>query len=231
MRRLLSLSICVLLASGLNAQHKGDWSVNLAAGGFYDHSFTSISKSGNGTTEKTTSSGISAITGISTFVSNHSKLSVQAEYGFNSNKPAGNGTKNSTSLFSVGPSYSYYVKLTDKLYLTPEVGAFYSFGKSIQRITTVGYTLTSSLGDQTESITTIDVYDCNFRICGVSLTAALFSLEFKPSERIGINVSFGQIGFAYLTGKDDKWGIYIDDSSTTGLYLNSNAMVGLSFYL
>ena len=74
------------------------------------------------------------------------------------------------------------------------------------------------------------ISDFSTKLHGFELAASLFAFEYKPSDRIGIAVSFGQIEYVSLSGDEEEKNISID-SQTIGFRMNTSAVVGLRFYL
>ena len=215
----------------LNAQKKGDFSLGLSAGISYTDA-TSLSKttmSGNTDNNSVYSFGVSASPEIGYFIVNNLKISLSGGYALQSERKEGTyggvEPKTSTGVFAVGPSISYYLKVARGLYFTPEIGAFYAFGTTNQR--DIYLTFSGSAGDPNHSV---DISDFSTELHGFELAANLFALEYKPSDRIGIAVSFGQIEYVSLSGDAQEKNISID-SQTIGFRMNTSAVVGLRFYL
>ena len=87
-----------------------------------------------------------------------------------------------------------------------------------------------SAGDLQNITATVGISDFSTELHGFELAANLFALEYKPSNRIGIAVSFGQIEYVSLSGDAQEKNISID-SQTIGFRMNTSAVVGLRFYL
>ena len=173
--------------------------------------------------------GVSASPEIGYFIVNNLKISLSGGYALQSERKEGTyggvEPKTSTGVFAVGPSISYYLKVARGLYFTPEIGAFYAFGTTNQR--DIYLTFSGSAGDPNHSV---DISDFSTELHGFELAANLFALEYKPSDRIGIAVSFGQIEYVSLSGDAQEKNISID-SQTIGFRMNTSAVVGLRFYL
>ena len=215
----------------LNAQKKGDFSLGLSAGISYTDA-TALSKttmSGNTDNNSVYSFGVSASPEIGYFIVDNLKISLSGGYALQSERKEGTyggvEPKMSTGVFAVGPSISYYLKVARGLYFTPEIGAFYAFGTTNQR--DIYLTFSGSAGDPNHSV---DISDFSTELHGFELAANLFALEYKPSDRIGIAVSFGQIEYVSLSGDAQEKNISID-SQTIGFRMNTSAVVGLRFYL
>ena len=215
----------------LHAQKKGDFSLGLSAGISYTDA-TALSKTTNrGSTGMNSvyTFGVSASPEIGYFIVNNLKISLSGGYALQSERKEGTyggvNPKPSTGVFAVGPSFSYYLKVARGLYFTPEIGAFYAFGTTNQR--DIYLTFSGSAGDPNHSV---DISDFSTELHGFELAANLFALEYKPSDRIGIAVSFGQIEYVSLSGDAQEKNISID-SQTIGFRMNTSAVVGLRFYL
>jgi len=218
----------------LNAQKKGDFSLGLSAGISYTDA-TSLSKttiSGNTDNNSVYSFGVSASPEIGYFIVDNLKISLSGGYALQSERKEGTyggvEPKMSTGVFAIGPSVSYYLKVARGLYFTPEIGAFYAFGTTKQR--DISLIISGSAGDPQNRTATVGISDFSTELHGFELAANLFALEYKPSDRIGIAVSFGQIEYVSLSGDAQEKNISID-SQTIGFRMNTSAVVGLRFYL
>lgn len=218
----------------LHAQKKGDFSLGLSAGISYTEA-TALSKttmSGNTDYNSVYSFGVSASPEIGYFIVDNLKISLSGGYALQSERKEGTyggvEPKTSTGVFAVGPSISYYLKVARGLYFTPELGAFYAFGTTKQR--DIFLIFSGSAGDPQNRTATVGISDFSTELHGFELAANLFALEYKPSDRIGIAVSFGQIEYVSLSGDAQDNNISID-SQTIGFRMNTSAVVGLRFYL
>ena len=218
----------------LNAQKKGDFSLGLSAGISYTDA-TTLSKttmSGNTDNNSVYSFGVSASPEIGYFIVDNLKISLSGGYALQSERKEGTyggvEPKMSTGVFAIGPSISYYLKVARGLYLTPEIGAFYAFGTTKQR--DISLSFSGLAGDPQNRTATVGISDFSTELHGFELAANLFALEYKPSDRIGIAVSFGQIEYVSLSGDAQEKNISID-SQTIGFRMNTSAVVGLRFYL
>lgn len=218
----------------LNAQKKGDFSLGLSAGISYTDA-TTLSKttmSGNTDNNSVYSFGVSASPEIGYFIVDNLKISLSGGYALQSERKEGTyggvEPKMSTGVFAIGPSISYYLKVARGLYFTPEIGAFYAFGTTKQR--DISLIFSGSAGDTQNRTATVGITDFSTELHGFELAANLFALEYKPSDRIGIAVSFGQIEYVSLSGDAQEKNISID-SQTIGFRMNTSAVVGLRFYL
>ena len=218
----------------LNAQKKGDFSLGLSAGISYTDA-TALSKttmSGNTDNNSVYSFGVSASPEIGYFIVDNLKISLSGGYALQSERKEGTyggvEPKMSTGVFAIGPSVSYYLKVARGLYFTPEIGAFYAFGTTKQR--DISLIFSGSAGDPQNITATVGISDFSTELHGFELAANLFALEYKPSDRIGIAVSFGPIEYVSLSGDAQEKNISID-SQTIGFRMNTSAVVGLRFYL
>ena len=218
----------------LNAQKKGDFLLGLSAGISYTDA-TALSKTTNrGSTGMNSvyTFGVSASPEIGYFIVDNLKISLSGGYALQSERKEGTyggvEPKMSTGVFAIGPSVSYYLKIARGLYFTPEIGAFYAFGTTKQR--DISLIFSGSAGDPQNITATFGISDFSTELHGFELAANLFALEYKPSDRIGIAVSFGQIEYVSLSGDAQEKNISID-SQTIGFRMNTSAVVGLRFYL
>lgn len=218
----------------LNAQKKGDFSLGLSAGISYtdDTSLSKTTISGKTDNNSVYSFGVSASPEIGYFIFDNLKISLSGGYALQSERKEGTyggvEPKMSTGVFAIGPSVSYYLKVARGLYFTPEIGAFYAFGTTKQR--DISLIISGSAGDPQNRTATVGISDFSTELHGFELAANLFALEYKPSDRIGIAVSFGQIEYVSLSGDAQEKNISID-SQTIGFRMNTSAVVGLRFYL
>ena len=188
--------------------------------------------SGNTDNNSVYSFGVSASPEIGYFIVDNLKISLSGGYALQSERKEGTyggvEPKMSTGVFAIGPSVSYYLKVARGLYLTPEIGAFYAFGTTKQR--DISLSFSGLAGDPQNRTATVGNSDFSTELHGFELAANLFALEYKPSDRIGIAVSFGQIEYVSLSGDAQEKNISID-SQTIGFRMNTSAVVGLRFYL
>lgn len=235
--RIKKLFLTILFTTSvlcLNAQKKGDFSLGLSAWISYTDA-TTLSKttmSGNTDNNSVYSFGVSASPEIGYFIVDNLKISLSGGYALQSERKEGTyggvEPKMSTGVFAIGPSVSYYLKVARGLYLTPEIGAFYAFGTTKQR--DISLSFSGLAGDPQNRTATVGNSDFSTELHGFELAANLFALEYKPSDRIGIAVSFGQIEYVSLSGDAQEKNISID-SQTIGFRMNTSAVVGLRFYL
>ena len=112
------------------------------------------------------------------------------------------------SAFVINPNVSYYVRLADRFYYTPEVGVSFDFGSLKEELT------------KSETYTT--------PFWGWNVYANLLALEFRVSERIAIGALVGGISYGST--------IYSDKESDAKLASNqfnfdfNNSSVQFRFY-
>ena len=233
-KKLFLTTLFTTSALCLHAQKKGDFSLGLSAGISYIDA-TTLSKttiSGNTNNNSVYSFGVSASPEIGYYIVDYLKISLSGGYALQSERKEGTyggvEPKMSTGVFAIGPSVSYYLKVARGLFFTPEIGAFYAFGTTKQR--DISLIFSGSAGDPQNITATVGISDFSTELHGFELAANLFALEYKPSDRIGIAVSFGQIEYVSLSGDAQEKNISID-SQTIGFRMNTSAVVGLRFYL
>lgn len=100
--------------------------------------------------------------------------------------------------FLINPSLSYYVKLTDRLYYAPEVGACFDLG-------TYSY-------DETPNRVTESPYK------GYSLYFGFLNLQFRASQHFALGVSVGALQYSHYRYYYDGNPYYLSEG--TGCYLN-----------
>ena len=86
------------------------------------------------------------------------------------------GLRNNSIYFQLNPNIAYYVKITDRLYYTPEIGFLYQIG-----------TAKDYLDASTPKKSTFHVFD---------IYSNIISFEFKVSPKIAIGAYAGSIGYA-----------------------------------
>lgn len=216
MKRVIIAFCCILCSVSLFAQKKGDFSLGVSASASLEDRTTVINYGHNWQITEdgyppTVTLGASIEAGY--FLFKGFKLALSAGYaqqGKMANTPSGlNGTK--TRAFAFAPSISYYVRLLPGLYYVPEVGG--------------GYVL----GHTDDHIASEDVH-VSVKTQGYSIIVNLLSLEFKPTDRVGIALSLGQFNYSRLDGEDVQNNLYIQGYDG-GFYFNTNAAVGVRFYL
>ncbi len=232
-KKLLLSTVFMASVLCLNAQNKGDFSIGFSAGISYTDATTlsGTINSGNSNNNSVYLFGLSFSPEVGYFVANNLKIALSGGCALESEKKEGTyggiEPKSSTGVFAFGPSVSYYVKLAKGLYYTPELGAFYAFGTTSH--CDLSYNISGSVFNSSAKAT-VDITDFSTKMKGFELTANLLALEYKPSERIGIAISFGQIEYVSLSGDAKEENIHIDNQ-TIGFRMNTSAIIGLRFYL
>lgn len=145
------------------------------------------------------------------FVIDNLKVGAKMAYGINS---TGDDSWTNYHSFIIGPNVSYYLKLADRFYYTPEIGMYASVGSSEYNIS-----------DNTKS---------TFTQGGFNLALNIGSFEFMPAPNWGINFNLLGMNFNWLSGKQD--GIIDKDTKTTintnkfDFNLCAGAMIGVRYY-
>ena len=196
MKKYIVLTLLVLLSLGANAQKRGDHYVGTSVAATY--------VDGNPTTW---SAGASVEFGY--FVFKNWKVTASAGYSYQheSYVEAGNPFAG-THVLLLGPSISYYVKLANGLYYTPEAGVYYAFGGTWQHSTE---------------------YDFHARLDGFQIGISLFSLEYKPTDKFGVTLSVCELGGGQMVGSSTN-GSYRVLIQNKDLLFNSKSSMGVRFY-
>lgn len=188
MKRLFLL-VAVLAGSTMTfAQEKGDMyigaSLNFAAGS--STTITTVSDiSDSETTPNSTSFGISAEYGY--FVAKNFRVALSLGYEFESQPTLKDGdswSKSKASLFCINPNVAYYVRLADRFYYTPEVGADFGFGS-----VNVPISRSSSMS---QDISQWGIY------------AHFLALEFRATEHFALGCSCGHLAYTSSKMKRDQ---------------------------
>lgn len=121
------------------------------------------------------------------FIAKNFRLSLAVGYsitGEPNDQFNGKWFKTETNLFSVNPNISYYVKLADKFYYTPEIGVTCGWG-------TIKTPLSSSSTYNTPC-TSLDIY------------ANLTAFEYRVSQHFSLGCTYGYVGYGSLKGTDQE---------------------------
>lgn len=186
MRKLFFIIACMSLGLCASAQKKGSVSLGFASGASYSSNEYTIWGLTNSSLHDTYVSAspfnLSVSPEIGYFVIDRLRLGVSAGFSMQVDKSysRAENSRTSTLEFAVGPSVSYYFRLADKLYYPPEIGIYYAVGTSKRPLST---------------------HEFSFGLAGGELSATLFALEYKPSDRLGLAFSCGQLSYAALTGR------------------------------
>lgn len=197
------------------AQKKGDFSLGFAAGASYVSTATDVQilNSAYSSNTKTSPFEFTLSTELNYFLIDRLRIGVSSGLALQKNSTYENGgtEKTSTLIFAVGPTLSYYFRLADNLYYTPEIGAFYTVGKA-----------------KVPS----RYHDLSMNTTGVELSVTVFALEFRPSDRLALAFSCGQLSKAAMAGrggyKETRAWLSAEGFSAS---LNTSAVLGLRLYL
>ena len=154
--------------------------------------------------------GASLSTEVGYFVFKNWKVALSAGYSYQQQgvESSAVGPMTGVHIVLLGPSISYYVKLAKGLYYTPEVGVYYAFGGTWQHSTE---------------------YDFHARLDGFQVGVSLFSLEYKPTDKLGVTLSVCEIAGGQLIGSSAN-GQYHFGSQNLDALFNSKTSMGVRFY-
>ncbi len=211
MKKTILLSLCLLFSLGLNAQKSGQTTLGVSVGANLEDYFAAVRVPSNLTyySDKFIWT-ISASAEVSKFLSDNFRISFNAAYGLVI--PPDRGDIKRVHALAVGPSFAFYIKLAEGLYLTPEAGAGLTF--SWYKRNRSGYPY-----DDYPSVSSPS-------LPGFEVVVSPLSFEIKASEKLGIAASFGQIVFAGVreSSSSDK------TITQAACRLNGTSSVGLRFY-
>lgn len=202
MRKFLIITLLLLVGSSsvLWAQSKGDVLIGTVIG-------VNVSKN-NVTTDGVKTEGDPSVTwgvgpGVYVFPANKVRLGVQ--FSLSKMKDRVSDFDHKTGSFSVGPSFSYYFRLADRFYLTPEIGAFFTHAKSTYEHRLTRMTVTEDMNG-----------------FGFSLIPAQF--EFRPGKRFCMAANMFSLSYSNLEASNA--------TSTDGFVfdIGLNPTVGIGFY-
>jgi hypothetical protein len=203
MKKLLLLFGVVILSFNVFAQNKGDKYVMA----LMNASFKKVSSN---STEEPWSAYLGLGTGFGYFIDKNCRLELDLGV-YYQNDPI--ELLNAAWLydyykgFTVCPNYSYYVKLAERFYYTPEIGVNLEFG-------TYSYEKNHS--------TTWD-----FPYKGFSIYANLLALSYRAGSHFALWVNVGDFGFSQMKYYDDESPVLMGQS----LYFRLNSgSVGAHFY-
>ena len=193
MKRIVLIAIALLGCISLSAQNRGDkyiaGSIGASFGNqnseLYDGSYTTTANQ-----PLTTSFSVQAEFGY--FVADNLRLALALGVPFSSSPTTQSGStwlKTNTFGIQINPNIAYYVKLADRLYYTPEIGASLEFGS------------------YKEDMTTSSSYNAN--LSGWDIYANILALEFQVSERFAIGVGIGSVSYGYAKVSDKSSSAYL----------------------
>lgn len=200
---LLTIVMAAMSIASLFAQQRGDRSLGLSGG---------FSFSDQENVPNTFTAGIEGQ--LCFFVVNNFKIGIDATYAFE-RQNVDNVGNYLTHVWGFGPMVSYYVKITDKLYYTPEILCDFTWG-SIDLKPTNSRLSYGSVADKLGNLK------------GRNIAVSPFQIEFHPTERVGITASICAAIASYLEYTDDP-----DEIHHGGYKINFglNPTVGVVFYL
>lgn len=216
MKRVIIVFCCILCSVSLFAQKKGDFTLGASASvSFLDNAGVILMENTVFRFEyvdaPTLTLGASIEVGYFLFKGFRVALSAGYAQQRNIADHAGNLTGTNSYAFVFGPSLAYFLRLFPGLYYVPEVGGGYAIGRSTYR-------------------NDVDDIRVSVKMQGYSISVNLLSLEYKPTDRIGIAISLGQFSYSYLAGEDTA-NHFSAQSMSGGFVFNSNSTVGVRFYL
>lgn len=214
MKIIIIFAAALLLGcSAMSAQNKGDMSV----GGIFG--FSAGASKTNITSNSTTVKGDNVPSAASFqlngnfgfFFADNWKLGASLGYTFTSeptSKKDDKWLKNRANIVLIGPSISYYVRITDRFFYTPGVGVYCAVGN-------YKTDLTSSISHKNSC-------------AGFAMNLELGSFEFKPTSHWGIAVGLVNVSFADVKVEEDSdnysW------TTSTDFSFGIKPSVGINFY-
>lgn len=167
---------------------------------------------------RTTTLGLAADFGY--FVCDNFKVSLNVGWMFNNQATEniygidGGWNKTTTSSFELNPSLSYYCRIIDGLYYTPEVGAAFGWGK---------HRVPSYTSDERISS------PCN----GWDVYGYVASFEVKVTDTFALGVAYGRIAYTSDTYNYDnsQFGVEMKSVSKGFTFDLGTAHVSARFYL
>lgn len=212
MKKLLTVVLAMSFAVVAFAQKRGDMSFG-----------ASIGLAASSTSVKTTSGSFSTVEKVpgpfefaiapefGYFVADNLKLIGKMSYGVVSNKIEevdDEWLKYNQHRFLIGAGISYYFRLADRFYYTPQFGMYAAFGSNVLDVdTSTKYSVGTA---------------------GFDMVLDFVAFEFKPTSDWGISLSAMSLDFSWLTGKDDSniKTTYSDVAFNLGI----NVSVGVRYY-
>lgn len=214
MRKLVLLVGLVALSIGAFAQSKGEMYVlttgHVSFGNVKEQSFNNNGMVTN-TTKQPLTTYLRFDAGFGYFVANNFRLELGlgAYYEKHPREQWSGNTwlSNTYRGFCVCPSLSYYVRLAERFYYTPEIGVNFIFGK---------YSYDESYNK---------TWNCPYR--GFSLYANLLAFSYRVGPHFALFVALGELDYGQRSYYDEGKVFY--SGNTTAIYLNS-ALVSAHFY-
>lgn len=215
MKRILLAIVATLVAGGIaSAQHKGEYYLGGSLGYstgmtstklFDEDELISTSKSYSG-------DKFHIQPEFGYFVADNLRISAILDYGYEASKIGkanGKWLRTRIHTLEIGPSISYYVRLADKFYYTPE----------FRFLAAVGFIS----NDKTSQ------YSYNLTAAGFDIGLSLLQVEFRPTQHFAMSVSIASLSYTYITGSDFDLGIKANTSAFS-INMLRNASVGFKYY-
>lgn len=179
MKKILLFSVAMLIGVASFAQKKGDMYIAGSISTDFGTQTTTLSEGGySASVSQPLGTSFSFGAEYAYFVADNFRLAMAMAVPFSSSpveEVGGKWLKDKASSFAINPNISYYVRLADRFYYTPEVGVSVNFG---------------SLKEQ---LSKSETYKTPF--WGWDVYANLLALEFRVSERIAIGALVGGISY------------------------------------
>ena len=186
MKKLLLLTVVMLISLGSYAQIKGDMFFGAAISAEFGYQEVVVSQDHYSTSTKqplNASFGCGVEYGY--FIANNLRLALALSVPFYSTPTEeydGKWLKNKITAVAVNPNFAYYVRLAERLYYTPEIGAIFNF--------------CSAKNQLTESKSHTGTY------WGWNAYVNILALEFKVSEKVAIGAIIGGIRYGSVIYND-----------------------------
>lgn len=193
MKRIICILLALTACVSLSAQQRGDKAVSVFAGANFSNAPHTL---------------VQAAVGFDYFVADNFRLSLGVGIPFIS-APIGDNLKQNSVGVYFNPNMTYFIKLADRFYLTPELGGGYDLGSFKQKYAS-----------------TILV---NGKYNGYYIYFTPLQIEFKVNSHFAIDVGIGEFYYENYKYKDSSNQI-VDKSDTFSFMLNS-CNVSCRFYL
>ncbi len=207
MKRLFLLLILSLSSSCLFAQTKGDKYLAGSIGASLGNQTTKVSDGSFSTSSTQPMVTTIAFQGeVGFFVADNIKLGLALgipSVSTPTSKDGDNWLKVNTIGFQINPNLSYYARITDGFYYTPEIGGAYEIGK------------------YKEDLTKSETYNANYS--GWSIYLSFLSFEYRINENIALGISVGSLSETKAKVKDKDSDVYTE-SSQTGFKFNEGSI-------
>ena len=131
------------------------------------------------------------------FICNNFRIGITGSYVFQHQNVDNEGNYKSHS-FGIGPTISYYVKMADKFYFTPEITGTFTWEYIRFKPSE------SSSNPYYISSTAISTTYTLYRLRGKFLGVSPFQIEIHPTDNIGISANLFSITASYYDDRDNK---------------------------